>query len=83
MMTLELSLKDQERLDTLIEQLQKYEMMQEEILVSCNEAARLIGKSNKTITAMLKDGRLSKATIGKSTGIRLSEIREKFPAGMR
>ena len=80
MIELELSGVDRERLDSLIALLKD---STKEILVSCNEAARLIGKSNKTISAMLRDGRLTKETIGKSTGIRLSEIRAKFPAEMR
>lgn len=45
-----------------------------EILVSCHEAARLLGKTPPTISKMLKDGRLHKTTIGDSTGIRLSEV---------
>lgn len=45
-----------------------------EVLVSCNEAARLLGKNASTISAMVKDGRLHKTTIGTSTGIRLSEV---------
>ena len=45
-----------------------------EVLVSCKEAARLLGCSPNTITNMLREGRLHRATIGESTGIRLSEI---------
>lgn len=52
----------------------KYERRDENILVSCAEAARLLGKTAPTVTAMLKDGRLHKTTIGISTGIRLSEV---------
>ena len=47
-----------------------------DILVSCTEAARLLGRSTKTISMMLCDGRLHKTTIGRSTGIRLSDIWE-------
>lgn len=46
------------------------------VLVSCQEAARLLRRSAKTISVMLKDGRLSKRTIGRSTGIPLDEIRK-------
>lgn len=46
------------------------------VLVSCKEAARLLGKSTKTVSAMVCDGRLKKITIGESTGIRLSDIWE-------
>lgn len=48
-----------------------------DVLVSCTEAGRLIGRTPATISQMIRDGRLHKATIGSSTGIRLSEIREK------
>lgn len=53
------------------------EQRDENILVSCAEAARLLGKTAPTITAMVKDGRLHKTTIGISTGIRLSEVLSK------
>ncbi len=62
------------RLEAVVNRLEK-SLDQSEVLVSCNEAARLLGRSNKTISAMLKDGRLSKTTIGQSTGIRLSDLR--------
>lgn len=48
---------------------------EEVVLVSCNEAARLLGVTPPTITNMLRQHRLTKVTIGNSTGIRLSEIR--------
>lgn len=60
------------RLDTLIEMIEE----REEVLVSCNEAARLLGKNPSTISEMIREKRLEKVTIGKSTGIRLSEIRK-------
>ena len=60
------------RLDTLIELIEE----REEVLVSCNEAARLLGKNPSTISEMIREKRLEKVTIGKSTGIRLSEIRK-------
>ncbi len=60
-----------DRLESLERRLYAREM---EVLVSCHEAARLLGKSAPTISAMLKDGRLHKTTIGISTGIRLSEV---------
>lgn len=47
---------------------------QREVLVSCTEAARLLGKTPATISKMLFDGRLHKTTLGASTGIKLSEI---------
>lgn len=60
------------RLDTLIEMIEE----REEVLVSCNEAARLLGKNPSTISEMIREKRLEKVTIGRSTGIRLSEIRK-------
>lgn len=63
------------RLTDITEGMEKaYEERDENILVSCSEAARLLGKSAPTISAMVKDGRLHKTTIGISTGIRLSEV---------
>lgn len=49
-----------------------------EVLLSCTEAARLLGVSQKTISEMLKDGRLSKITLGKSTGILLSDVMSRI-----
>lgn len=46
----------------------------DEILVSCTEAARLLGKTPPTISMMIRDGRLHKTSIDGSTGIRLSEV---------
>lgn len=60
------------RLDTLIELMGGANM---DVLVSCNEAARLLKKNPATISTMIRDGRLNKVTFGRSTGIRLSEIK--------
>ena len=46
-----------------------------DVLVSCKEAARILGITPSTISMMLKQHRLKKTSIGGSTGIRLSEIR--------
>ena len=46
------------------------------VLVSCKEAARLLGVNPSTISIMLQQHRLRKAYIDGSTGIRLSEIRD-------
>ena len=63
------------RLTDITEGMEKaYEDRDENILVSCTDAARLLGKTTPTISKMLKDGRLNKTTIGISTGIRLSEV---------
>ena len=48
------------------------------ILVSCKEAARLLGVTNKTISTRIKTGQLHKITIAGSTGIRLSEIYKSY-----
>ena len=67
---IELAPVDRDRIDTLIGLLQPGP----EVLVTCTEAARLLGVNNNTITSMLKEGRLHRTTIDGSTGIRLSEI---------
>ncbi len=46
------------------------------VIISCKEASRLLGVSPKTVSMMLRDGRLNKTTIDGSTGILLSAIRE-------
>lgn len=66
----ELTPADRARIDTLIGLLSPFP----EALVTCTEAARLLGVNANTITRMLREGRLHRATIGASTGIRLSEI---------
>lgn len=70
---IELAQQDRERIDTLIDLLH----LNQEVLISCTEAARLLGRTTPTISKMLKDGRLHKTTIGDSTGIRLSEVLAK------
>ena len=70
-------LANNEKLERIISKLTGGEV----VLVSCNEAARLLGVTPPTITNMLRQHRLTKVTIGNSTGIRLSEIRSiKNPA---
>ena len=44
------------------------------ILLSCAEAARQLGVRQNTVTRYIREGRLHKTTIGQSTGIRLSEV---------
>ena len=48
----------------------------DDVLVSCTEASRLLGKSKTTISTMIREKRLEKITIGESTGIRLSDVLE-------
>ena len=48
----------------------------DDVLVSCTEASRLLGKSKTTISTMIREKRLEKVTIGDSTGIRLSDVLE-------
>lgn len=65
-------------MDLLTAQLERWnDINNNDILVSCTEAARLLGRTTPTISKMLKDGRLHKTTIGDSTGIRLSEVLAK------
>jgi len=58
-------------------QLRRYNDLRDEgeILVSCHEAARLLGKTKQTISEYIKQGKLHKVTEGISTGIRLREIK--------
>lgn len=72
METIELAQQDRERLDNFI----KLFNTMPDVLVSCTEAARLLGKSPNTISKMIHDGRLHRSVIGRSTGIRLSDIRK-------
>lgn len=67
---IELAPADRNRIDTLIGLLQPGP----EVLVTCTEAARLLGVNNNTITRMLKEGRLHRSVIDGSAGIRLSEV---------
>lgn len=48
----------------------------EDVLVSCTEAARILGKTPGTISAWLRQGKIRKTTIGVSTGIRLRDLRD-------
>ena len=67
---IELAPADRDRIDTLIGLLRPGP----EVLVTCTEAARLLGVNNNTITRMLKEGRLHRSVIDGSAGIRLSEV---------
>ena len=76
-----LSLSDRARIDALTDALDRYNNGKlDNVLVSCREAARLLGKSPATISIMLKDGRLKRTTLGKNTGIRLSDVIEQSAA---
>lgn len=78
METVSLSISDRVRIDALIDELEKYNRSRDsEVLVSCTEAARLLNKSIATVSKMIREGRLKKTTIGRSTGIPLSDIREQ------
>ena len=73
-----LSLSDRARIDALTDALDRYvNGKYDNVLVSCREAARLMGKSPATVSLMLKDGRLKRTTIGDSTGILISEVIEQ------
>lgn len=62
------------RLESSVSALERTIARDENILISCTEAARHIGCTNTTITRMLKEGRLHRVTIDSSSGIRLSEV---------
>lgn len=69
----------QRRLEHIMDELRDIISGQEHedtVIISCKEAARLLDVSTKTISMMLRDGRLKKITIGGSTGISLSQIRD-------
>ena len=61
----------EEKLDLILARLEP-----EDVIVSCTEAARLLGRTPKTISEMLRDGRLSKTARGRSVGILLEDIRK-------
>lgn len=70
-----LAREDRERIDKLTSILEKKEG-EGEVLVSCIEAARLLGKTKATISAWIKCGKIHKTARGRSVGILLSEVRK-------
>lgn len=67
------------RLEKIVDELTKVAYCKEsdkDIIVSCTEAARLLRRSKKTVSMMVRDGRLKKVTIGESRGILLSSIQD-------
>ena len=62
--------------DMLEQILDRLEKSDDNVLVSGNEAARLLGVSPTTVSIMIKQHRLERVTIGVSSGIRLSAIRK-------
>lgn len=77
MIQFELCAEDRTRLDNFLEYVGAINRQLGDVVVSCTESARLLGVTPKTISAMIRDGRLTKVTIDGSTGIRLSEIERK------
>lgn len=74
---LELTTPDRARIDNLTAELAKYNArMDEDVVVSCTEAARLLHRTPPTISQWIKEGRLHKVARGASVGILLKEIRE-------
>lgn len=74
---LELTSPDRARIDNLTAELARYNDRLNafaEVLVSCTEAARLLGKTKATISTYIAQGKLQKRTIGLSTGIPLGEV---------
>jgi len=74
MVTVSLSDNDWARIAELMSIINEKYPGKFDVIVSCTEAARLLGRTTKTVSAMIRDGRLNKVTIGNSTGILLSEI---------
>ena len=64
------------RIETRLSAIEERLSSSDDVLVSCSEASRLLGKTRTTISAMIREKRLNKVTIGESTGIRLSDIRK-------
>lgn len=62
------------RIETRLSAIEERLVGRDDVLVSCSEASRLLGKTRTTISAMIREKRLNKVTIGESTGIRLSDI---------
>jgi excisionase family DNA binding protein len=74
MVTVELSDNDWARISELLSMAKV--RCSGDVIVSCTEAARLLGRTTKTVSMMIRDGRLKKVTVDGSTGIRLSEIEQ-------
>lgn len=68
---MELSQQDFQLIAELTRELRR---QNDEILVSNNEAARLLNLTPQTISVYLKQGRLHRVQIRQSSGIRLSEV---------
>lgn len=67
----ELSAQDRARLDAILERLNEND---DEVLLSCSETARHLGVTQTTVSRYVREGILHKTTIGRSTGIRLSDV---------
>ena len=74
---LELTIPDRARIEALTRELERYNAgLDEDIIVTCTEAARLLGKTKATISAWIKCGKIHKTARGRSVGILLSEVRK-------
>lgn len=62
------------QIETRLSAIEERLVGRDDVLVSCSEASRLLGKTRTTISVMIREKRLNKVTIGESTGIRLSDI---------
>lgn len=72
-----LSPQDREIITQLIAELKRFNdsAFDQQVLVSCTEAARLCGVTRPTISAWIKEGRIRKKVIGESVGILLGDIK--------
>ena len=83
METINLSLQDRALLSDLVNELRrlndKTEKSTQDRLVSCSEAAVIIGRTRQTVSKWIRDGRLHKVVRGCRSGILLSELNQTKP----
>ena len=80
MEAINLSMQDRVLLSDLVTELRRYndntERCKSDRVLSCSEAAEVIGRTRQTVSRMVRDGRLHKVTRGCRTGILLSELNQ-------
>lgn len=68
--------EDRAVLDEIAKEIRMKKSIVPDVLVSNNEASRLLGVSYGTISKWVVSGKLERRTMGESTGILLSDILE-------
>lgn len=68
--------EDRAVLDEIAKEIRMKKSIVPEVLVSNNEASRILGVSYGTISKWVVSGKLERRTMGESTGILLSDILE-------